>query len=54
MFLYAKLVMENLLRQQAREDLMGELGPNTFPEGLEDAYADARSTVLARELTSCY
>jgi hypothetical protein len=54
MFLYAKLVMENLLRQRTQEDLMRELEPNTFPEGLEDAYVDTRSTALTRELTSYY
>jgi hypothetical protein len=40
MFLYAKLVMENLLRQRTREDLMRELEPNTFPKGLDEAYVD--------------
>ena len=57
MFLYAKLVMENLLRQRTREDLMRELEPNTFPKGLDEAYVDTgftRSTALARVLTSCH
>jgi hypothetical protein len=53
MFLYAKLVMENLLRQRTEDDLMRELEPNNFPEGLDEAYVDTRSTALARELTSC-
>jgi hypothetical protein len=37
MFLYAKLVIENLSRQRTREDLMRELEPNTFPGGLDEA-----------------
>jgi hypothetical protein len=37
MFLFAKLVMENLYRQTSRENLTKELEPNRFPRGLEDA-----------------
>jgi len=38
MFLFAKLVMENLYNQTKRENLNKELEPNRFPRGLEDAY----------------
>jgi hypothetical protein len=37
MFLYAKLVMENLLAQETLEDLLFEVD-EYFPVGLEDAY----------------
>jgi hypothetical protein len=38
MFLFAKLVMENLFSQTKRENLTKELEPARFPRGLEDAY----------------
>ncbi|KAK2784194.1 hypothetical protein FQN52_009136 [Onygenales sp. PD_12] len=38
MFLYAKLVMENLLSQYTLRDFMGEIQPGVFPQGLEAAY----------------
>jgi hypothetical protein len=36
MFLYAKLVMENLLAQEQQYDLLHEI-ENYFPNGLEEA-----------------
>ncbi|KAK4202169.1 NACHT domain-containing protein [Triangularia verruculosa] len=39
MFLYAKLVMENLEAQPSLESLREELHPSRFPKGLEQAYA---------------
>lgn len=38
MFLFAKLVMDNLFNQTKRESLTKELEPARFPRGLEDAY----------------
>lgn len=38
MFLYARLVMENLLFQTTVARLHRELEPDTFPDGLERAY----------------
>jgi hypothetical protein len=38
MFLFAKLVMENLYSQTKRANLTKELEPDKFPRGLEDAY----------------
>ncbi|KAK8040668.1 hypothetical protein PG991_000456 [Apiospora marii] len=38
MFLYAKLVMENLLAQMTVEELVRELEPDCFPTGLQEAY----------------
>ncbi|KAK0747368.1 hypothetical protein B0T21DRAFT_406003 [Apiosordaria backusii] len=38
MFLYAKLVMENLISQPSLGSLREELHPNCFPKGLEQAY----------------
>ncbi|KAK2814069.1 hypothetical protein FQN50_000473 [Emmonsiellopsis sp. PD_5] len=38
MFLYAKLVMENLLSQYTLRDFMAEIQPGVFPQGLEAAY----------------
>ncbi|KAI9779019.1 MAG: hypothetical protein M1816_003779 [Peltula sp. TS41687] len=46
MFLYAKLVMENLQSQTKRANLERELEPNTFPRGLEDAYARIVGRIL--------
>jgi hypothetical protein len=37
MFLYAKLVLSNLLRQPTRERLIEEIKAETFPNGLEEA-----------------
>lgn len=39
MFLFAKLVLANLLAQLSVEDLSKELQPGTFPKGFEQAYA---------------
>lgn len=39
MFLYAKLVLENLYNQTKRINLHRELEAERFPKGLEDAYA---------------
>jgi len=38
MFLFAKLVMENLYSQTSRAKLNKELEPDRFPRGLEEAY----------------
>ncbi|KAH7174004.1 uncharacterized protein B0J16DRAFT_365522 [Fusarium flagelliforme] len=38
MFLYAQLVLNNLLSQTSKYDLKQELKAETFPEGLEQAY----------------
>ncbi|KAL9618244.1 MAG: hypothetical protein Q9160_007014 [Pyrenula sp. 1 TL-2023] len=38
MFLYAKLVMENLLGQVSPKKLLFEMQPHIFPQGLEQAY----------------
>ncbi|EHK98388.1 hypothetical protein M7I_5804 [Glarea lozoyensis 74030] len=38
MFLYAKLVMENLLAQETRTNLLTEIQSYQFPEGLGEAY----------------
>jgi hypothetical protein len=37
MFLFAKLVLANLLAQLNVEDLSKELQPSTFPKGFEQA-----------------
>ena len=37
MFLFAKLVMENLLDQTSQNNLMKELEPDTFPVDLKNA-----------------
>ncbi|KAJ4353923.1 uncharacterized protein N0V89_005654 [Didymosphaeria variabile] len=38
MFLYAKLVMENLSQQPTRGDLLDAISENNFPESLKEAY----------------
>lgn len=38
MFLFAKLVLENLYAQERQEDLFNEIQSYNFPEGIEDAY----------------
>jgi hypothetical protein len=37
MFLFAKLVLDNLHGQDNLEDICNELHPNTFPHGFEQA-----------------
>jgi len=37
MFLFAKLVMENLSNQTSQYDVVKELEPKTFPINLQDA-----------------
>lgn len=37
MFLYAKVVMDNLLVQYTRRDLENEIAPGVFPDGLDAA-----------------
>ncbi len=37
MFLYARVVLENLLQQVSREELRRELKPGIFPEDLSQA-----------------
>ncbi|KAF4454890.1 zinc finger protein [Fusarium austroafricanum] len=46
MFLYARVVLNNLLNQVTLSDLNKEVHPDTFPRGIEDAY----SRVVARVL----
>ncbi|KAK2792536.1 hypothetical protein FQN51_001654 [Onygenales sp. PD_10] len=46
MFLYAKLVMENLLSQYTLRDFMAEIQPGVFPQGLEAAYERIVSAVF--------
>ncbi|KAL5380194.1 hypothetical protein DPSP01_007994 [Paraphaeosphaeria sporulosa] len=38
MFLYAKLVMDNLFQQPTRGDLLDAVSENNFPDGLKEAY----------------
>lgn len=38
MFLYAKVVLDNLMEQVSYEDLKDELKSENFPDGLERAY----------------
>jgi hypothetical protein len=37
MFLYAKLVMQNLFNSVNREDLYKEIHPDALPKGIEQA-----------------
>ena len=37
MFLYAKLVMDNLLQQPTRGDLLDAISDNNFPDTLKEA-----------------
>lgn len=37
MFLYAKLVMDNLFHQPTREDLLDAIITENFPDGLKEA-----------------
>ncbi|KIL93374.1 hypothetical protein FAVG1_03354 [Fusarium avenaceum] len=46
MFLYARVVLHNLMNQATLSDLKKELQPGTFPKGIEDAY----NRVVARVL----
>jgi hypothetical protein len=41
MFLFAKLVMENLTKQARRVDLVRELEQDVFPDGLQAALVSA-------------
>jgi hypothetical protein len=47
MFLYAKLVMENLLVQPNREKLLEESGLHRLPQGIGEAYARIFDTVFS-------
>ncbi|KAF9769817.1 hypothetical protein IL306_012717 [Fusarium sp. DS 682] len=38
MFLYARVVLDNLINQATLSDLKKEISPETFPRGIEDAY----------------
>ena len=38
MFLFAKLVCDNLLNQTSRANLYAEMSPDIFPKGLNEAY----------------
>ncbi|KAJ0425196.1 hypothetical protein BJY00DRAFT_308523 [Aspergillus carlsbadensis] len=46
MFLYAKVVTDNLACQYTLDQLMEELAPGVFPDGLDDAYQRVVSTVI--------
>ncbi|KAF5004202.1 hypothetical protein FDECE_9284 [Fusarium decemcellulare] len=48
MFLYARVVLNNLLNQATLFDLKNEIHPDTFPRGIEDA------RVIARVLSESY
>ena len=48
MFLYAKLVLENLLSQDSLAELKDELSQEHFPEGLDAAYERLVVRVLDR------
>jgi len=41
MFLYAKIVLGNLLRQPSLGHLKRELKNENFPKGLDEAYVDS-------------
>ena len=43
MFLYAKLVMKNLVDQTRLVKMREELKPGTFPKGIDQAYFDLSS-----------
>ena len=51
MFLYARIVLENLLQQTSRARLWKELHPDTFPRDLKQAYAYS-GTILSDELST--
>ncbi|SPJ80179.1 uncharacterized protein FTOL_08571 [Fusarium torulosum] len=46
MFLYARVVLHNLMNQATLSDLRKELQPGTFPKGIEDAYTRVVTRVL--------
>ncbi|KAG5663177.1 hypothetical protein KAF25_001113 [Fusarium avenaceum] len=46
MFLYARVVLHNLMNQATLSDLKKELQPGTFPKGIEDAYNRVVTRVL--------
>ncbi|KAM0218257.1 hypothetical protein ACHAPQ_003956 [Fusarium lateritium] len=46
MFLYARVVLHNLMNQATLSDLKKELQPGTFPKGIEDAYTRVVARVL--------
>ncbi|KAM0562877.1 hypothetical protein ACHAPJ_001717 [Fusarium lateritium] len=48
MFLYARVVLKNLIGQATLLDLKKEIQPDTFPRGLEDAYARVVCRVLEK------
>ena len=52
MFLYAKLVLENLLSQDSLAELKDELSQEHFPEGLDAAYERLVVRVLDRPPSS--
>lgn len=45
MFLYAKLVMDNLFHQVSLAMMQAELDPHVFPTGLDQAYVCIESTL---------
>ena len=50
MFLYAKVVLSNLLDQPTSGDFERELEEENFPQGMDQAYSPQRSSSLATEL----
>ena len=44
MFLYVKIVLENLLAQQTRGHFKRELSDENFPEGLDQAYVQSHAS----------
>ena len=51
MFLFAKVVLDNLGEQSSPADLRVELGPDVFPHGLEEAYATEEKSMSDQLLT---
>jgi hypothetical protein len=48
MFLFAKLVMENLSQQARRVDLVRELEEDVFPKGLQNALVSFLKIAMER------
>ena len=51
MFLYATLVMDNLLHQLSLAAMRDELDPRVFPTGLDQAYASNRRYAISATQT---
>lgn len=53
MFLYAKLVMENLYKQPTRDSLIKAIKKENFPNGLKEAYERILTSIKTISLASC-